>query len=168
MSTEAQTKASPFIAAVGRLIGEFERSDPGHGSVLSKGDISSLRRMDIGAPAIAFWRLMAAVSRDDTPHGPWALVVKCMAIMAPHIHQNGAKPGQALRDAGFSSSSDLRISRLLKAEGAPFEDYLVSAVRFLANKGRPLNWFSFAEFVFFQNSEAKNRLARDFYSIKKD
>lgn len=168
MNAEEQTRPSPFIATVGRIIGEFDRCDSGGGSVLSKGDISALRRMDTDLPALAFWRLMASASRQDTPEGRWPLVVKCMALMSPHMHQSGMKPGHALRDAGFSSSSDLRLSRLLKAEGAPFQDYLTSAVRYLSNKGRPVDWFRFAEFVFYQNNEAKNRLAHDFYSINKD
>ncbi|MNU42827.1 CRISPR-associated protein Cse2 [compost metagenome] len=168
MSEAEQTRTSPFGATVGRIIGEFERTSSGSGSVLSKGDISTLRRMDTELPSIAFWKLMAVVERDDTPRGRWPLLVKCMALMAPHVHSQDAAPGHALREAGFSASSDLRISRLLKAEGAPFEDYLISAVRYLANKGRPVNWFRFAEFVFYQNNEAKNRLARDFYSTRKD
>lgn len=168
MSSKSEKEPSPFISAVGRMIGEIERGYEGKGSVLSRGDISALRRMDTKNPAVAFWKLMAAVSNDDTPKGRWEIVAKCMAIMAPHIHNGNASPGKALRDSGFSASSDLRISRLLKAEGDPFEDYLVSAVRFLANKGKPINWFRFAEFVFYQNNEAKNRLARDFYSLKKD
>lgn len=167
MSEEAQAQASPFTATVGRLIGEFERSYAGSGSVLSRGDISALRRMDTDLPSVAYWRLMASVNHQDSM-GRWPLVVKCMALMAPHVHHPEAYPGHALRDAGFSSSSDLRISRLLKAEGAAFEDYLISAVRYLANKGRPVNWFRFAEFVYYQNNEAKNRLARDFYSTRKD
>ncbi|MTH95645.1 type I-E CRISPR-associated protein Cse2/CasB [Roseibium sp. RKSG952] len=167
MSSEDKKEPSPFISTVGRMIAEFERGFEGKSTTLSRGDISTLRRMDTKTPAVSFWKLMAAVSDDATPKGRWELVAKAMAIMSPHIHQNGVNPGQALRDVGFSARSDLRISRLLKAEGDPFEDYLISAVRFLANKGRPVNWFRFAEFVFYQNTEAKNRLARDFYSLKK-
>ena len=170
MSTETQ-QPSPFAATVGRMIGEFERSGHRAGSCLSKGDVAALRRMDVNRPDSAFFRLMASVSHDDTPDAHdarWAVVAKAMAMMAPHHHAAGVKPGQALRDSGFSASSDLRISRLLKAEGEAFTDYLLSAVRFLANKARPVNWFSFAELVFFQNDKARNRLAREFYSFKKD
>lgn len=92
-----------------------------------------------------------------------------MAIMFPHFHDPRQKAGHALRDAGYSSSSDLRISRLLKASGEPFEDYLSSAIRFLSNKAKPVNWFGFANFVFDdRDTEARNRLAREFYSLKKD
>jgi CRISPR type I-E-associated protein CasB/Cse2 len=170
MSDEATKKTSPFAEAVGKLIGEFERCVKGQASVLSRSDISKLKRMDTDVPTVSFWRLLASVSTPETPTGDarWALVVKCMALMSPNIHSSApsCSPGLALRDVGYSASSDLRISRLLKAEGRAFEDYLISAVRYLANKAQPVNWFRFAEFVFFQTPTTKNRLAKDFYSQK--
>ena len=156
---------SPFHVTVGRMISDFSRSNSHEGGSLSKGDISSLRRMDPKEPCSVFWRMLASNKVEGCPENDrkWALVVKCMAITYPNMDSQ-VNPGQSFRDAGFSQASDIKMSRLLKAEEGPFEDYLVSAIRQVSAKKVSINWMKFAEFVFFQNIKSKRNLAKDFYS----
>jgi CRISPR type I-E-associated protein CasB/Cse2 len=169
MTDAAQQEKRPFDVIVGKLISEIERAYDGKSSIINRGDISAFRRMDPAMPTPGFWRLTAAVRIEGAPGTDerWAVVVKAMALMTPNLKSN-MSPGTALASSGFSGSSDLRINRLLKAEGSAFDDYLLSAVRFLANKAIGVNWWRFADFIHWPNDKRKLQFAKDFYLSKKD
>ena len=142
------------------------------GSFLSPGDVSALRRMNLGVPAGAFWRLMISFVPEreragDEMERRWALVCQGMAWMAPHCHDTAVPPGQALAATGFSSEDrPIRINRLLRAEGEAFEGLFLSACRFLAAKAQPVNWRSMSTLALRQGDAERKQLARDFYSRK--
>jgi CRISPR type I-E-associated protein CasB/Cse2 len=162
---------NPFRSVVGTLLGEIDRAFESKSAVINRGDVSALRRMDIDAPVASFWKLMAGVQIEGMPRDDrrWAVVVKAMAMMTPNV-QSKLSPGAALATAGFSGSSDLRITRLLKAEGPNFDDYALSAVRYLANKATGADWWKLSEFLYWPNHKHKQQLAKDFYlqNSKKD
>jgi CRISPR type I-E-associated protein CasB/Cse2 len=166
-----EIKTTPFRSVVGKLLSEIDRAFEAKSIVINRGDISGLRRMDIDAPVPCFWKLMAGVQVDGMPRDDrrWAIVVKAMAMMAPNA-QSKLSAGAALASSGFSSSSDLRITRLLKAEGAAFDDYALSAVRYLASKAVGASWWSLADFLYWPDQKRKQQLAKDFYlqNSKKD
>lgn len=154
-----------FETCVLHMVNEFEHAYKGNYGMFDKGDVASIRRMDVSAPSHAFWRLTAnsKVNITDANQRGWALVAKCMAIMAPKSHSK-TRPGIALRQAGFSAHNDIRISRLLKSEGPAFEHFAVSLARFLSAKQQSLNWVSFAYFLLLQDEKSRSGIARDFFS----
>jgi len=168
--TTENTSAPKEQTLYGKCVGTFiavlnAAGTDGHG-LLDKGDLASLRRMDTLVPAPAFWKLAAAsgdaIGRYNEQR--WALVAKCMAVMAP-FHQKDIRPGIALRDAGFSRNGETRITRLLKAGGENFDDYALSACRYMASKAAGFDWYSFARFLVERDERSRNALARDFYSF---
>lgn len=169
MTDKPTTEQRPFDATLGKLLSEMERAAEGKSMVINRGDISAFRRMDPALPAPSFYKLLAAVQVAETPgqDGRWAVVVKAMAMMTPNLRSDLA-PGAALARAGFSGSNDLRLNRLLKAEGATFDDYVLSAVRFLSTKAIGVNWWRFAELLMWPTDKRKLQLAKDFYLSKKD
>lgn len=169
MNTSTNTSESPTRAAIGRLVFQMEHADDVIQTAIDVGDLAAIKRMDITIPAPAFWRLLANISDGDMPMNveKWALVAKAISLLQ---HNAGGQEsfGSALAKCGFSESSDLRIARLLKAEGSALADYGLSAVRYLANKAVPVNKQSVADFLYWQNKQAKLRLANDFYATRKD
>lgn len=161
---EAVTKIASIVSAA--------RGARDGGHFLSPGDVADLRRMDIGQPAGAFWRLMVAIvpERDranDEQERRWALVCRAIAVMAPRAHDGTVRPGAGLSSAGFSSEDrPIRINRLLRAEGDAFEDLFLAACAFLAAKAQPVDWRSFARLALNQDEAARKELARDFYQTK--
>jgi len=109
----------------------------------SRGDRAALRRLNDEAPnAPAFWSLMATCHPGVLEHGEdeirrWALIVRGMALMAPHHHDAGSKPGRVLASEGFS---ELRLAKLLNARGTQFREQFLRACRFLAAKGAAVDW----------------------------
>lgn len=160
---------SAAVAAVAHAIDAARGAREG-GHFLSPGDVASLRRMALGNPDGAFWRLMVAFVDDGLrataeQERRWALVCKAMAFMAPRAHDAAMRPGAALAETGFSSEDrPIRINRLLRAEGEAFEDLFLAACRFLASRAQPVDWRSFARLVVMQDDAARKQLARDFYS----
>jgi CRISPR type I-E-associated protein CasB/Cse2 len=169
MTDTAKQEPKPFDTVVGKLLSEIERAFNNKSAVINRGDISAFRRMNPSLPTPGFWKLMAAVHVEGAPGTDerWAVVVKAMALMTPNL-QSSMSPGAALARAGFSATSDLRINRLLKAEGAAFDDYMLSAIRYLANKAVGVNWWRFADFLHWPTDKRKLQLAKDFYLSKKD
>ena len=158
---------SPYARAVMVFVSALEKASQGEHGLLDKGDVAALRRMDVTIPAPAFWKLAAAGGEAINRHNEtrWALVAKCMAIMTPFHHRQGSAPGAALRDAGFSQSSEIRITRLLNADDSNFDDYVTGACRYLAAKAKAVDWLSFARLLLERDDRSRNALARDFYSI---
>jgi hypothetical protein len=140
-------------------------------SFLSPGDVADLRRMRLGNPPGAFWRLMALVPpymvSGEQAERRWALVCQGMAWMAPNVHDGSAPAGRMLALSGFSSEDrPLRINRLLRSEGEAFEDLFLSACRFLASRAQPVDWRGFAALAIRQGDTERKTVARDFYTRK--
>jgi CRISPR type I-E-associated protein CasB/Cse2 len=159
---------SELASAVGTMITRISSVSDKRWMGFDRGDIAALKRMEITNPSPSFWRLVADVLPESANATRWALMAKCMAIMAPNHHAKGVRPGKALAMAGFSSHGDGRMSRLLKADADVFEDFLTPACRYLASKAQPLDWINFAPFVLATDDEKRAKhasaLARDFYT----
>lgn len=154
------------VDSVGKLIGYISRAKENKGEY-SRGDISSLRRMDVAEPSFTFWKMVSEAKIEITPQNErrWALVVKGLAIMGG---SSSGRPGAVAQEAGYSKSSELRISRLLKSKGEDFETYVEGLIRFLANKGKTFDWFSFARFILSTHDSVRKDFARDFYYTPAD
>lgn len=153
--------ANSFDQSIEKLISYVTNANENKGGY-SRGDISSLRRMDVAEPSFTFWKMVAEAGIEITSWNErqWALIVKGLAIMGG---SSSARPGSVAQEAGYSKSSELRISRLLKSQGEDFETYVEGLVRFLANKGKTFSWYSFARFILSTRDDVRKQFARDFY-----
>lgn len=168
MTTEAQPRESGLDAAVGRIWALVR-----HGTgALSEGDLASLRRMDPAAPAAPFFKLAGLTLEADLPSGiealedretRWAAVVVGLAHLGD-LHDPGIRLGEAL---GEGDLSEMRFSRLLRADVDRLVDELPALARFLAAKGIRANWVDAARLIFSAGSSdeerQRRRLARDYY-----
>ena len=139
---------------------------------LSSGDVAGLRRLSEHGPLPGvFWQLLAQHVLPDGEQAPpdewlvrWAVLLSMLATLGP-LHRPGARLGHALRDASFS---ELRFTRLMRAE----DDALLGEARrvaaFLNSKGQAVDCSNLAFLVLTQNKDAAERLrrefARDFFS----
>ena len=167
--SDEQVGTGSAIGKIASVMGSA-RGAKGGGGFLSPGDVSELRRMDVGVPCGAFWRLMVAFVPEreragDEAERRWALACKGMAVMSPNAHDGTVPPGRALALTGYSSEDrPIRINRLMRATDESFDDLFMSACRFLAAKAQPVDWRSFARFAIERDETQRKRLARDFYS----
>ena len=96
----------------------------------------------------------------------WATILQAMAIHAGAFRP-AAGFGQALASSDFS---ELRLQRLLRAEGNRLLDEARIVARFLAAKHQPINWIELADLVLNQRSRRaeslRRKIARDYYSTK--
>jgi CRISPR type I-E-associated protein CasB/Cse2 len=142
---------------------------------LDPGDVAQLRRLDPRAPGgSAFWR---ALTLYVEPHSPlqsdearrlgeesaWAAVMRGMAHMSG-LHTHGRRLGNAL---ALADLSELRLNRLLRAEGAVAFDELAGVSTLLAARAIPVDWAELAELVLIRSDDGaerlRRRIARDFY-----
>lgn len=136
-----------------------------------RGDLAALRRLDAEHPsAPAFWKLLLTLDEDlrrsEEQERGWALILHGMALMAPNHHQPTERPGRALQAAGYS---EFRLNRLLRARGPAFRDMIPGLCRFLAAKGRPLDWALFGVWILANDDSEfaegqRRRLARDYFT----
>lgn len=141
---------------------------------MSPGDVAALRRLDPHDPSnSAFWRIAGEVLRPTgfLPDGPgadaaerrWAVILQAMATLSG-LHRPGRKLGAALVEAGFS---ELRFSRLLRADGDALADEVRTAAAFLAAKAEPVDLADLAELVLTTKPDRvealRRRLARGYY-----
>lgn len=93
---------------------------------IGTGPLAELRRMEplSGPLPPAFWRILFDAVPSDWQgqsvmhERGWALLVNAMALMAPHPHAVGQRPGAALAETDYAEQ---RLSRLLRAEGTALE-----------------------------------------------
>lgn len=135
------------------------------------GDRAELRRLepdDFNRPA--FWRLLAEHVPDDLRRGDaaeqrWAMLLHCMAVMAPLHHQPRQAPGRVLAEADWPEG---RMEQLLRARGDQVWPTLRRLCRFLAARGIGLDWVDFAGFVLADDEEEaerhRHRIARAYYA----
>lgn len=171
MSLPEQPRSEPASLAslVNRIAGWVAHG----GGVITAGDSAALRRMDPRKPASAFFKISGVVLADQLhSHGDarheqetrWSAIIVGLAYMA-NLHRPEKSFGRALVDAGFS---ELRFSRLLRADGDRLVDDLPMVARFLAAKQVPADWAQAAWLILSaeRSDEEKMRrsLARDYYS----
>lgn len=136
---------------------------------ISNGERAALKRMALDGPApLALHRLLLA-HVDDTWQGEhwladWRTVVCALAIQRDGGFNPSTPFGQALAEARFAES---RLERLLSASGDTLRALALRAARQVAVKGIACDWRTFAELLFKDNSEYRERIntriARDFY-----
>lgn len=153
------------------LVGSLSRavSRPG---TLSSGDISSLRRMEPRQPAPAFFKLEGLLLDEYLPGDAalrldqetrWAAIVVGLAHLQ-ELQRVDARLGHVLADAGFS---DVRFVRLVRADADRLVDELPTLARYLATKGRAVDWTTAALLILSagrrDEENVRRHLARDYY-----
>lgn len=140
---------------------------------LGPGDVAALRRLtteDPGCPA--FWRLSATVLAPggllpeseglrEWTEARWAVVAQAAASMRGLRSEAGL--GRALAEAGYS---EMRFTRLLRADDAPLFDEVRTAARYLASKGTSVDPADFADLLLRPGHAAervRRRIARAYY-----
>jgi CRISPR system Cascade subunit CasB len=135
---------------------------------LGPGDVAELRRLKPEDPASpAFFKLIvAAIDSDeqlpatgparDAAEKRWAAVCQVAANTAG-LHRPGAKLGGALQQAGLS---ELRLVRLLRAEGETLFVEVRRLGQFLASKAQPFDLVELARLVLVQDGELADSLRR--------
>lgn len=164
---------SKLPAVVARLAGMIAKG-------LDRGEAADLRRMsgDDLAPA-AFWRLFVTIvepagwasakgaSAADR-EAQWATIFNTLAI-AEGLHSPQRGLGRALAEERFS---ELRFTRLLRAQGPRLADELRLMARFLASKGASADLSEAARLVLTAEGDhgenVRRRIARDYYSNAAD
>lgn len=154
-------------ALVGRIVGLIWYG----GGMLSAGDVAALRRMDPTKPGAAFFKLTGVVLDEELGAGSaredletrWASIVVGLAHLGD-LHRRGARLGGALVDAKFS---ELRFSRLLRADAPRLVDEIPTLARFLTAKAVPVDWGGAAWLILSAGRSdeegTRRRLARDYY-----
>ena len=138
------------------------------------GDLSSLRRMNPDAPSTAaFWRLMARHQLLDNPRleHKWELILNGIALMTPTAHDKDIRVGRALFEGGDSQRrsafySDLRLNRLLNAQGDVLTTLLTQLFRMMKAARQPFDWGEMASFVLSEGDDAEQarlKIAREYY-----
>ena len=164
----SRTEAVPYDTLVHRIAGLME-----HGrGMLTTGDVAGLRRMDPRRPQAPFFKLAGLALEQNLPDAParrdeaetyWASIVVGLAHLGG-LHRPGKRLGRALVDAGLS---ELRFSRLLRADGNRLIDELPSLARFLAAKGIAADWTGAAWLLLSvgrpHEEPTRRALARDYY-----
>lgn len=142
--------------------------------VISRGDVASLRRMDPRHPAAAFFKIEGLVLDESLPGDAakrandetrWAAIVVGLAYLGA-LHDPSKRLGLALADAKYS---ELRFTRLVRADEEYLADELPTLARFLAAKGMPVDWTAAAQLILSagaaddKEESVRRHLARDYY-----
>lgn len=138
----------------------------------SPGDLAELRRNHDPGPA--FWRLWVDVIADrwaapsdasglQAVEDAWRTICAALAVMS-ELHAESARLGSALSETGYS---DLRVERLLRADGEQRATLALDAVRYLASKGKSADVADIA-LLLLSDDEARDRqrrnIARSYYT----
>ena len=142
---------------------------------LSTGDVAQLRKLEPSDPsAPAFWRIVfgylepakalpAEGRLRDVVEQRWAAVLSAMAI-AKGLHQPSQRLGKALAEAQYS---ELRLTRLLRAEADTLMDLVRTTARMLAAKQVRFDAKGLADLIFSDGSDhaenVRRQIARDYY-----
>jgi len=129
--------------------------------------------MDPHKPAAAFFKIVGLVLEYQLPgqanarqeyETRWSAIIVGLAFLGD-LHRPGLNFGRALVEAGFS---ELRFSRLLRADADRLVDELPMLARFLTAKGVPTDWEQAAWLILSADRTdeevARRNLARDYYS----
>lgn len=170
ITAEAPARGTSSLGSVvNRIAGLLEHG----GGVLSSGEVAALRRMDPWKPAAAFFKIAGLVLDEQLPgelntrqedETRWSAIIVGLAYLG-QLHRPGMNLGRALFEAAFS---ELRFSRLLRADSDRLVDELPMLARFLAAKNTPADWAQAAWLILSSNRNdeetARRNLARDYYS----
>lgn len=166
MNEDSATTES-LSSIINRVAGILERG----GAILNSGDTAAIRRMDPRRPNAAFYKLAVElpmdIARDDQDEGErelrWALIIVGLAQLS-ELHDSRQDLGTALAEAGFS---ELRFSRLLRADVETLVDELLMTSRFLAAKNQPANWAQAAWLILScgrrDEQRARRAIASDYF-----
>lgn len=139
---------------------------------LSNGKLAELRRISPETPFTpTLWRLLLSRGLENARFGidqvewekRWATLLMGMAHCAPYLDMN--RPlGTALFEAGWS---ELRLDKLLRANGEQLNFLIRRVAHYLANKSQPANWADIASLLFFQDGkrseEVRIGISRAYY-----
>jgi CRISPR type I-E-associated protein CasB/Cse2 len=118
---------------------------------------------------VAFYRFAMRFLPDEWDRGSesvddWVTVVGGLALLSPGGHDPHHPLGRGLADLQYSEA---RLERLLAAEGPVLRTLVIRMARFLAAKGRSVNWADAARLVLTHDASAREQLRRliasDFY-----
>jgi len=170
MTDNQPAAAEEKLSLAGRVNGLVRMIE----EVLSPGDVASLRRMrwdEVGCPA--FWRLIAShLAGEMPPDGRvreeaerrWTVILQALAELRG-LHRGGASLGRTLAEAEIA---ELRVIKLLRADGEPLFDAVRIIAHHLATKAAPVDTTDLARLVLSAGrrdaEEVRRRVARDFYS----
>jgi len=140
------------------------------------GDLAALRRLDVDVPdGRAFWALLVRLAPqaldDERMQRALAVVVRGMAIACPfHRPREGDRRplGRALAEADVS---ELRLLRLLRAEGDRLGHELLTLARLVRSRGEDarFDWHDVLRLLLLSpdhepGQRHRRRLARDYYA----
>lgn len=150
MSSDPKTEDVGAPRSLSRAVGALAHFVE-HGA--SPGDVAGLRRLAPEDPAApAFWRLAGTLLADELRGGggalearerAWASIVNALALTAG-LHAPARPLGTALAAAGYS---ELRFTRLLRAQGDALAPEVRGAAAFLASKAEPFDATDLAQLV---------------------
>ncbi len=152
---------------VNRIAGHLQRG----GGFISQGDVAELCRMDPRKPAAPFFKLSGLLLDELLPgevrarerlETLWATIVVGLAHLG-ELHRPKERLGFALANAEFS---ELRFTRLLRADEERLVDDLPSLARFLSAKRIVADWSDAAKLVLASNELAeriRRNLSRDYF-----
>lgn len=142
----------------------------------SPGDQSALRRGGAGAHA-AFYKLAAGSLADVLPRDEgarviaerdWALVAQIFAQLGPALLVPSASFGRALSAARVA---EMRVLRLLRAEGDDLAPLLRHAAHQLGSRAQPVCPTQVADLVLSTDSDGseriRRRIARDYFAAER-
>jgi len=170
--TEETSPAESGSLHLGRAVGSIARRlDPAN-ETLSTGERAELRRISPEKPFTpTLWRILYELDRGDAPgwirqaewERRWATLLMCMAH-CPGLHDCDVPLGRGLAKAGWS---ELRFTRLLRAEGDGLETDLRRVAQYLKNKPQAIDWTDIAQLLFYQSGETgegiRLSIARTYY-----
>lgn len=158
MSTPATntTEASTLAPDIARLAGVI--SSPRYPG----GDHAALRRWAPGLSVpLAFYRLwLRYLDRELPPEGDteaWMTIAWGIAISGEGCHDPKHPLGQAFAESGYSEG---RLERLLSAPEDVRIDLFMTAVRFLATKGKRFDWREATQFLLTRDADKRENLHR--------
>lgn len=142
---------------------------------ISSGDRAELRRISPNRPFTpALWKLLLDMGQHDAPEWisqerwerRWATLLMGVAFCA-ELHDYKRSLGSALAEAGYS---ELRLVRLLRAEGEQLETYIRRLAQYLHSKQQKANWGDVANLIFYQSGETSDKIrlqiARSYFATQ--
>ena len=150
------------------------------------GDLALLRRMDPARPGpSAFWQLLAKrdLILNSNLEAKWGLIIHGIALMTPRniegeefrsAHDGYTSVGKALYCGNANAPpnafySEVRLERLMRAEGPALYDHVARVCRMMKSAGVRFNWRELARYILAQNhdpdavAESRRRILREYY-----
>ncbi len=136
----------------------------------ARGDLASLRRLDLNAPASAvFYRIVARHAPQREKPDDLRALAQILAMMA--LKPDALAPGRLGRTLAGANVSEARVQRLLAARGETFRDLALRTGRLLARQEtlpyRELGLLVLAKTETFAE-EIRMRVARDYWGQRSD